>query len=120
MISDAADMLTAAGLRLAPAGVEWDAVKVGRHLGVRAIELIPDPGAVAVDPMRPEPVLYFFVPAGSTTNWDVPQTASLGPNAHLVLPPNHKQAPPGPYWLISQQHGLTSAVVLRNALETAQ
>jgi hypothetical protein len=120
MISDAADMLTVAGLRLAPAGVEWDAVKVGRHLGARAIDLIAEPGAVAVDPARPEPLLYFFVPAGSAAHWDVPQTDALGPDTYVVLPPDHKQAPPGPYWLLPQHHGLTPAVVLRHALEAAQ
>ncbi|MFG1667650.1 hypothetical protein [Streptomyces sp. Y7] len=120
MISDAADMLTAAGLRLAPAGVEWDAVKVQRHLGVRAIELIAQPGAVAVDPARREPMLYFFVPAGSTALWDVPQTTALGADAHVVLPPDHKEGPPGPYWLIPHQHGLTPADVLRQALEATQ
>ncbi|MFG2943498.1 hypothetical protein [Streptomyces sp. NPDC048282] len=88
--------MTAAGLWLAPAGVEWDAVKVERHLGVRAIELIAEPGAVAVDPARPEPVLYFFVPAGSAAAWDVPQTNALGSNSYVVLPPSHRESPPGP------------------------
>jgi hypothetical protein len=116
MITDAAEMMSAAGMRLAPAGVEWDAVKVGRHLGVRAISLIAEPGAVAVDPARPEPVVYFFVPAGSAAHWDVAQTTALGPGAHVVLPPDHKEAPPGPYWLVPQLHGLTPTRVLRQAL----
>jgi hypothetical protein len=116
MITDAAVMMSAGGMRLAPAGVEWDAVKVGRHLGVRAISLIAEPGAVAVDPARPDPVVYFFAPPGSAAHWDVAQTTALGPGAHMVLPPDHKEAPPGPYWLISQQNGLTSARVLRQAL----
>lgn len=120
MITDVVGMMTAADMWLAPAGVEWDVVKVGRHLGARAIERIAEPGAVAVDPARSEPLLYFFVPAGSAAHWDVPQTTALGANAHVLLPPACKEAPPGPYWLISQRHGLTPAAVLRQALEAVQ
>lgn len=116
MISNTAEMTIAAGMRLAPAGVRWDAVKVGRHLAVRAIELIAMPGAVAVDPAPSEPALYFFVPPGSAAAWDVPETTALGQNAHVVLPPEHKEAPPGLYWLIAQRNGLTPASVLREAL----
>jgi hypothetical protein len=120
MISDAELMLTAAGLRLVAAGVAWDAVKVQRHRGVRAIELLDEPGAVAVDPAHPEPLLYFFVPAGSAAQWDVLDTQALGSNAYVVLPPDHAEAPPGPYWLIPLQHGLTAASALRQALESAK
>ena len=115
MISTA-EMAIAAGMELVPAGVRWDAVKVGRHLAVRAIELIAMPGAVTVDPAPPEPVLYFFVPPGSAAAWDVPETRALGHNAHVVLPPEQKEAPPGLYWLITQRNGLTPAAVLREAL----
>ncbi|MCI3276962.1 hypothetical protein [Streptomyces cylindrosporus] len=120
MINDAEEILTVAGLRLVTVGVEWDTVKVERHLGVRAIELLEEPGAVAVDPCRPEPMLYFLVPAGSAAHWDVPETAALGSNSYVVLPPDHRDAPPGPYWLIPQQHGLTAAAALRQALEAAK
>ncbi|MFJ3674005.1 hypothetical protein ACIPSE_46980 [Streptomyces sp. NPDC090106] len=120
MGNDAKEMLTAAGLRLVPVGVEWDAVKVQRHLGIRAIELIDDPGAVAVDPTRPEPVLYFFVPAGSAALWDVPETQALGTNSHMVLPQEYRHAPPGPYWLIPQKRGLTAVAALQRALEAVK
>ncbi|MEU6260199.1 hypothetical protein ACFUEN_29665 [Streptomyces griseorubiginosus] len=120
MIDDSAMTMTAAGLRLAPAGVEWDAVKMGRHLGVRAIERIAEVGAVAVDPHRREPVLYFLVPKGSAARWDVPNTTALGTNAYVVLPPTHRDAPPGPYWLVPEHHGLTPEVVLRQALELTE
>ncbi|MGX1549521.1 hypothetical protein [Streptomyces adustus] len=88
-------------------------------MGVRAIELIAEPGAVAVHPVSPEPVLYFFVPAGSAHVWSTPQTTALGAHAHVVLPPSHKQAPPGPYWLIPPHYGLTPAGALRRALDSA-
>ncbi|SHI11789.1 hypothetical protein [Streptomyces sp. 3214.6] len=120
MINDAAQLLSAAGMRLAPAGVEWDAVKVGRHLAVRAIEQIATPGAVAVDPAPSEPMLYFFVPPGSAADWDVPETTALGRNSHVVLPPSHKEEPPGPYWLLAQRHGLTRTAILRQALEAVR
>jgi hypothetical protein len=117
MISDAVEMMSASGTRLAAAGVAWDVVKVRRYLAVRAIERIADPGAVAVDPTPAEPTLYFFVPAGSAADWDVPQTRVLGVDAYVVLPPDHKAAPPGPYWLIAPERGLTPAPTLRQALE---
>ncbi|GAB2880680.1 hypothetical protein GCM10027074_56180 [Streptomyces deserti] len=120
MIRDTTEMISAAGMRLASAGVQWDAVKVGRRLGLRAIERIAEPGAVAVDPHAAEPVPYFFVPAGSVAHWDVPQTTTLGPDAHVVLPPDRKETTPGPYWLISQQRGLIPTAVLREALEAAR
>jgi hypothetical protein len=117
MISDAVGMMSASGMRLAAAGVAWDVVRVRRYLAVRAIERIADPGAVAVDPTPAEPVLYFFVPAGSAAGWEVPRSRALGVDAHVVLPPDHKAAPPGPYWLIAPERGLTPADTLRQALE---
>lgn len=117
MISDAVEMMSACGMRLAAAGVVWDVIKVPRYLAVRAIERIVEPGAVAVDPSPAEPALYFFVPAGSAADWDVRQTIALGLDSHVVLPPDHKEVPPGPYWLISPERGLTPTSALRLALE---
>ena len=120
MISDGAGMLSAAGMRLVPAGVEWDAVKVGHQLGERVIERLAQLGAVAVDPAHREPLLYFFVPVGTAADWDVSQTTALGSDAYVVLPPDDRQAPPGPYWLVTRLHGLTQAEDLRQALEAEQ
>lgn len=117
MIIDAVGMTSASGMRIAAAGVAWDVVKVRRYLAVRAIERIADPGAVAVDPTPAEPALYFFVPAGSAVDWEVPRTRALGVDAHVVLPPDRKVAPPGPYWLIAPERGLTPTATLRQALE---
>ncbi|MEE1829709.1 hypothetical protein [Streptomyces sp. SP17KL33] len=110
-------MTSAAGTRLAPAGVDWEVVKVRRFYALQALERIARPGAVAVDPAPAEPVLYFFVEVGTLNDWDVPQTTALGSNAHVVLPPDVKEAPPGPYWLVAPSHGLTRADTLRQALE---
>ncbi|MDX3523346.1 hypothetical protein [Streptomyces scabiei] len=117
MISDPVEVMGAAGRRLAQSGVEWDAIKVGRFHALQALERITNPGAVAVDPARPEPVLYFFVQLGGAVGWNIPGSTALGLTAYVVRPPDDKEAPPGPYWLISPAHGLTQAAVLRQALE---
>jgi hypothetical protein len=117
-----ATMDIAAGMQLARAGVTWDAVKVSRFLGLQALQHIEHPGAVAVDPHSPEPMLYFFVPAGTTACWDVPDTTPLHGTegtVHVVLPPPHREAPPGPYWLLPPSNGLTRTATLQRALETA-
>ncbi|HKR51527.1 MAG TPA: DUF6415 family natural product biosynthesis protein [Pseudonocardiaceae bacterium] len=119
MISGVGDLTWVTGMRLTPAGVEWDAVRVGRYLGVQAIGRIARPGAVAVDPACAEPLLYFLLPAGSTEGWDVPHTRPLGANAYVVLPPADKDSPPGPYWLVPPKCGFTQAAMLKQALEEA-
>ncbi|MFJ9752604.1 hypothetical protein [Streptomyces chartreusis] len=117
MISDAVEMMSVADMRLAQAGVDWDAIKVGRFYALQALERIGYPGAVAVDPAPAEPVLYFFVRAGSALGWEVPESTGLGLNVHVVLPPDDKEAPPGPYWLIPPSNGLTQVTALRKALK---
>ncbi|MFD7972087.1 hypothetical protein [Streptomyces clavifer] len=107
-----------AGTRLAPAGQDWDAVRVTRFVGLQVIEhLGPGIGPVIMDPAARS--MYFLVPPGTTRAWtDLPQCTTLGETNHVVLPPQHKQTPPGPYWLIPAQQPLASAPVLREALET--
>ncbi|MFW6724343.1 hypothetical protein ACHZ98_30170 [Streptomyces sp. MAR4 CNY-716] len=87
------------------AGVEWDAIKVPRYAGLFALDKLTRPGAVAVDPASAPPVLYFLVPPQSTGGWDVPLTTALSLAAHVVLPSSHREAPPGPYWLIAPGRG---------------
>src|SRR6478609_7068786 len=55
-----------------------------------------------------------FLP-GTTRTWTVPQTAALSETTHVVLPPDHKQAPPGPYWLLPRRTR-TSTSALQQAL----
>lgn len=107
------------GTRLTPAGVHWDAIKVGRFYALQALKRLGAPGAVAVDPWPAEPVLYFFVSPGATVGWDIPQSTALGTATHVVLPPSTKERPPGPYWLIPPRNGciqLTGLDELREAL----
>lgn len=109
------------GTRLAPAGIDWDAVKVSRFVALQALRMLSHPGSVAVDSAPAEPALYFFVPPGSATGWDVQQSTVLGAATHVALPPNAKERPPGPFWLIAPKAGriqLTRVDELRTALDT--
>ncbi|WLQ53702.1 hypothetical protein P8A21_39835 (plasmid) [Streptomyces poriferorum] len=107
-----------AGTRIVAAGTAWDAVRVGRFLGLEALERLGSAaGPVLVDPAAR--TMYFLVPAGSTTDWDVPQSQALGETNHVVIPPATRQSPPGPYWLIDSRHPLTSTPQLRQALQAA-
>ncbi|MER6719904.1 hypothetical protein [Streptomyces halstedii] len=108
----------AAGPRLAPAGKDWDAVRVTRFLGLQTIERLgPHTGPVIMDPAAR--AMFFLVPPGTTQAWtDLPQATALGDTAYVVLPASDKQTPPGPYWLIPPQQLLADTRALREALET--
>lgn len=108
-----------AGTRLTAAGIDWDAVKVSRFHALQALERLDQPGSVAVDPAAGQPVLYFFVPPGTTCGWDIPHSTALSTATHVVLPPSFRDAPPGPYWLIPPERGViqhTRTGALRLAL----
>lgn len=64
--------------------------------------------------------MYFLVPPGTTRTWAVPRTTALGVATHVVLPPDHKQAPPGPQWLLTPNRTFTSTSALQRALVTFQ
>lgn len=100
------------------AGFEWDAVKVPRYAGLFALQRLGRPGAVAVDRASAPPVLYFLVPPRSTAEWDVPCTTALSLGAYVVLPPSHREAPPGPYWILAPGRGrlCTETAALRRVL----
>jgi hypothetical protein len=110
----------AIGPRL-PAAAEGDAdvITVCRFLALQALERLAAPGAVTVDPYPSAPSLSFLVPAGATVCWRLPHTTACGSSVRVPLPPDGKEAPPGPYWLIGRSQGLTSAHALRAALEAA-
>lgn len=77
------------------------------------------PGAVTVDPYPPAPSLSFLVAAGATVGWRLPHITGCGSPLRVPLPPDGKEAPPGPYWPIGRSQGLTSAHALSAALEAA-
>lgn len=91
---------------LTRAGVSWDAVKVDRFHALQALERIPDPGSVAVDPGAVEPVLYFFVARGTTGGWDVPHSRAYSTATYVQIPPVNKESGEGPYWLIPPKYGV--------------
>ncbi|MER6610794.1 hypothetical protein ABT282_34090 [Streptomyces sp. NPDC000927] len=105
---------------IAAAGRSWDAVRVSRFLGLRALRLIEGrEGPVVVDPASR--LMYFLVRPGSARTWRVPQSRALGEQSYVVLPQWGKNRPPGPYWLTAacgRQH--TDIGVLRSALMNAQ
>ncbi|WP_285574054.1 hypothetical protein [Streptomyces sp. RTGN2] len=107
-----------AGTRIVAAGKAWDAVRVGRFLGLKALERLGSAaGPVLVDPAARS--MYFLVPAGSTHDWDVHQSQALGETNHVVIPPATRQSPPGPYWLVDSRRPLTTTAALREALQAA-
>ncbi|MER0448486.1 hypothetical protein ABR738_28670 [Streptomyces sp. Edi4] len=101
------------------AGVDWDAVMVSRLYALRALELLNRPGSVTVDPRRTDPVLCFFVPAGTTVGWSLPQSIAFSTATYVMLPPSLKEAQPGPYWLLPPVGGFvqhTGTAALQAAL----
>lgn len=111
---------TAADCRLEAAGFAWDAIRVPREIGTKALKILGNrSGAVIED--SSELVLYWFVTKGSAAGWDVPQTRPLGTGQYLVVPPPHRVGGPGPHWQIRPTDGrlITEVGALRTAVETA-
>ncbi|MEV5856714.1 hypothetical protein [Streptomyces anulatus] len=103
-----------AGARIAAAGKEWDAVRTDRFLGLQAVDRL----GAAAGPVIVEPAaVYFLVPPGGTTAWDVPQSKGLGTGHYVVLPAADRNRPPGPYWLLPPERQLAAVDDVRRALE---
>lgn len=92
--------------RLAQAGIDWDAVMVGRFYALQALERLARPGSVAVDPRAADPVLHFFVEAGTTDGWDMEETTAFSTATYVMLPAATKEAQPGAYWLVPPTGGV--------------
>ncbi|WP_211231107.1 hypothetical protein [Streptomyces sulphureus] len=111
---------TIAECQLQAAGFDWDAIRVPRHIGLRALRILgPCNGAVIEDPR--EPALYWFLRPGETAGWEVTETRPLGVTQHLVVPPAHRVQGPGPHWHIRPVDGrlITDRDMLRAAVEYA-
>lgn len=91
-------------------------ITVCRFLATQALERLTAPGAVNVNPLPGAATLSFLVPADAA-RWRPSRSGSRGSCTEVVLLPDGKEAPPGPYWLIERSQGLTSAAALRAALE---
>lgn len=103
-----------------PTGCAQAAVKVDRYLGIRAVQRIQHPGAVAIDPAPHAPAVFFLVRPSCLSTWLLEHTIALNADDDFVLPPASRQRPPGPYWLLPPYGRLyTPADELRAALERA-
>ncbi|WP_143203579.1 hypothetical protein [Streptomyces sp. CB01580] len=90
-----------------------------RFLGLQAVERLGNQaGPVIMDPATR--TAYVLVPAGTTRTWNHPHTTALSDSDHIVLPPQGKQTPPGPYWLITSRRPLTDTAALHHALQKIQ
>lgn len=87
-------------LRIVPAGVEWDAVRIPRRLWLAALDRLPVPhGPVITDP--DDRVVYVLVPRGTARGWDAALTQAYGVATYVAVPPEGRDGPPGPYWLVA-------------------
>ncbi|MFE1839832.1 hypothetical protein [Streptomyces sviceus] len=91
-------------------------VTVCRFLALQALARLTAPGAVSVNPLPGAPTLSFLVSVDAA-RWRPSYSGARGSCMEVVLPPDGKEAPPGPYWLIERSQGLTSLAALRAALE---
>jgi hypothetical protein len=74
------------------AGTHFDAVRVGRTLGVAALaRLEGESGAVICDPWSR--MHYFLAEPSSTSAWNVRGTTACGPATYVVVPPLNTREP---------------------------
>ncbi|NGO14323.1 hypothetical protein G5C60_43715 [Streptomyces sp. HC44] len=103
-----------------PAGEWWDAVRVPLALGVRTLEELGNAtGAVIEDSYGT--TLYWLIPPGSATDWNVPPAQILGSGCHLAVPPPHRTRAPGLHWRVvpTRTRHWTNPTTLHRALRTA-
>ncbi|MEU8623353.1 hypothetical protein [Streptomyces sp. NPDC048669] len=108
---------TISSCHIEAAGRAWDAIRVPRSIGLGALSILGGrSGAVLEDPSAA--ALYWFIPQGSSADWDVPNTRTLEQDAHLVIPPARRTRGPGPHWRICPADGVwvTDVAALRAAL----
>ncbi|ARF59845.1 hypothetical protein B1H19_32960 [Streptomyces gilvosporeus] len=103
---------------LLAAGIDWDAVRVPRSIGVCCLDILGGRSAAVVEDPR-ESALYWFIATGASAGWDVAQTRPLGMTQYLVVPPLHRVAGPGLHWRIRPAEGrlITDVRALRVAVE---
>ncbi|MFE3687407.1 hypothetical protein ACFXPM_29805 [Streptomyces sp. NPDC059095] len=81
------------GCALHAAGVDWDAVRVPRVLGLTALDITgPRSGAAIDDGHGP----YWFLPSGAGHDWDGQSTRLLARGSSLTVPPARRTQGPGP------------------------
>ncbi|MFD7163577.1 hypothetical protein [Streptomyces violascens] len=108
----------AGGCELHDAGIDWDAIRVPRMLGLTALDILgPRSGAVMDDGHA----LYWFLPLGTVDGWQVESTRPLTAGGSLTVPPARRTQGPGPYWRIcpGDTNWHTEPAALRAAVEDA-
>ncbi|MFF5205041.1 hypothetical protein [Streptosporangium sp. NPDC000396] len=96
-------------------GLEWDAIRVPRYIGLAALTRLPTIDfPVIVDPV--ERTVYFLVPVGEADDWEMPDARILIVTRHLLIPPIQQDMPPGRYWLAMPQR-IAKPKLLRRSLE---
>ncbi|MFD4855117.1 hypothetical protein [Streptomyces atratus] len=91
-----------------------------RSVGLDALAILGGrSGAVLEDPLSA--ALYWFIPPGNATEWDVAGTRVLDEDTHLVIPPDRCTQGPGPHWRVcpAADAWTTEAAALQAALEDA-
>lgn len=109
---------TAGGCELQEAGVDWDAIRVPRVLGLTALDILgPRSGAVIDDGHA----LYWFLPLGAVDGWEVESTWPISAGSSLTVPPARRTQGPGPCWRIcpGDTNWHTDTAALRAAIEDA-
>ncbi len=100
------------------AGVHWDAIRVRTPLGDAVLEHLGDrTGAVIEDTWGH--ALYWLVPAGTSTDWNVPESQALGVACWVTVPGPASDG--GLRWRVPKtaRGMLTGPRLLRAALEAA-
>jgi len=111
---------SAAGCTLQDAGQEWDAIRVPRQTGLAAMAIL-GPRCGAVVEASAKNVLYFFVPRGTASRWNLENTKALGEGSTITIPPPRRTEGPGPHWRMcpGDDRLITNADALHAALADA-
>lgn len=84
------------GIHLMPAGRDWDAVRVSPRIGLEAHQAMGDASRAVICDSGGQ--LYWLLPPGTASTWDVPHTESLGLTIYVVVPHTALTAGPGDHW----------------------
>ncbi|WP_406410478.1 hypothetical protein [Streptomyces sp. NBC_01614] len=112
---------TAAGCSLHYAGEDWDVIRVPHSVGLGAMAILgARGGAIVEDPLSA--IVYYFVPRGTSSDWDVVDTRALGTGASVAIPPARCTRGASPRWRVcpGDDGWLTDPDALRAAIEDAR
>lgn len=95
-------------LRMEPAGVSWDAIRIPRHLCPDTVRALAGQcGSIVSDPYAGR--VTWFVPPDAGADWmSFPEAAGvefLTVACWVTVPPADRVFPPGPYWAVPYRPG---------------